>query len=118
MAIESSVKNFGGHANSIERSKRFHRGYRRKEKLLNPIAAGLGHTRKETEHRRAELQRGGLGTFSFHLDAFHAKSRLRDKTPRGKQLVHALTEVGKLFWQKTARAPRKRGCQDWPPSSL
>ena len=39
---------------------------------------------------------------------FHAKSRLRDKTPRGKQLVQALTEVGILLWQRNCRKCRGR----------
>ena len=39
---------------------------------------------------------------------FHAKSKLRDKTPRGKQLVQALTVVGILLWQRNWRECRGR----------
>jgi hypothetical protein len=47
---------------------------------------------------------------------FHTKSKLRDKTPRGKQLVHALTEVGITLWQKNWRECRdceaaRTGCR-------
>src|SRR5579864_158961 len=47
---------------------------------------------------------------------FHTKSKLRDKTPRGKQLVLALTEVGITLWQKNWRECRgyeadRTGCR-------
>ncbi len=84
--------NIGGYAGSTEQSKRFHRRYRRKETLPKLISGGHHRARKETSCRSQSV---------VTWMRSHTKSKLRDKTPRGKQLVHALTQLGITLWQKT-----------------